>query len=93
MHTSIKAFLVLLDLRATAGNPVKTLFLTTAEVEVTIKVSEISKVACRMDTDSIHLHGSAGIQNSVLSLESSRRLAIRVCRVCSTKGRLITFKT
>ncbi len=44
-------------------------------------------------TYSIHRQGKAGIQNSVLSLESSSRLAIRVRRVCSTKGRLMVVQT
>lgn len=40
-RTSIKAFLILLDLRAAAGDPVKTFFFTAAEVEVAIKSQEV----------------------------------------------------
>lgn len=41
----------------------------------------------------MHLHGSAGIQYSVLSFESSSFLAILVLRVCLTRGRLIVVHT
>ena len=37
--------------------------------------------------------GNAGIQNSVLSLEFSKRVAIRVFRVCSIKGSIMTRHT
>lgn len=41
----------------------------------------------------MHLHGKAGIQNSVLSLANSIRAVILVTRVCSTSGKLMTVKT
>lgn len=41
----------------------------------------------------MHLHGRAGIQYSVLSLQEARSLLMRVARVCSTRGRLITLIT
>lgn len=41
----------------------------------------------------MHLHGRAGIQNSVLSRHPSRSLLILVARVCSTSGRLMTLGT
>jgi len=86
------------NLQITSGNPVQAFCFGPFEVEIAVWIVSIkgmteadpymySKV---LGTYSMHLQGSAGIQNSVLSLESSNLLAMRVMRVCSIKGCVIT---
>src|SRR5258708_1051781 len=56
-------------------------------------VSEVPRSLLEREAYSMHLHGKAGIQNSVLSLDSSNFFDIRVRRGCSIRGRLTTWQT
>lgn len=87
-HTLIKFLLVILDSMSSSGHSIKTLFFTSSHVQIAkFGVVSFRLISQKMITYSMQRQGSAGIQNSVLSLESSKRCDILVLRVCSTNGR------
>ena len=90
-HTLIETALPALDLRSAAWHTVQTFGLA-VEVEVAVETSVIATLRVGgLSTHSMQRHGKLGIQYSVLSLEASILFEIRVIRVCSISGRLITF--
>lgn len=89
--TLIEASLPKTNFTLTSRHTIQSLDLRAVEVQVAGCRQSLPSILFLFSTHSIHLHGSAGIQNSVLSFESSRRFAIRVTRVCSANGKLITL--
>jgi hypothetical protein len=85
--TSVKLSLVVSNLLSGSWNSVQTLFFTAAHVQIAVFVLVLFLVhGMTLTTHSIQRHGSAGIQNSVLSLDCSNREDILVNLVCSISG-------
>lgn len=80
------------DLQITAWDTVEAFLFAALEIQETTyaleKFGDTGKGTCSM-----HRHGRAGIQNSVLSFDSANRDAIRVRRVCWMRGKLMTDGT
>ena len=61
------------DIFTASGNAIEALFFTPSEIEIANDVvsAQLFQIRVIFATYSIHLHGSAGIQYSVLSFEIS----------------------
>ena len=89
--TCIKAPLPMFYFLSTARHTIKSFLFAAFKVEITrdMLVAIFGENEIKQ-TYSTQRYGKAGIQNSVLSLQSSSRLDILVFRDCSMTGRLIT---